>query len=282
MKMSSLAQIVLAAALAAGAAAAGEWDPVSGYGDNSLGGGMESFRQTMSRASEQISSTMKAGAGKKLVCIDPGHPSPFNSGYEKQNGTTETHINWVVAEKLKKALEGKGVRVMMTKSEERQLVDNQDRAVMSNKAADKFFEENSGGVALVVHLHCDTGPHNGFAVYYPDRKGKYTGVSGDEPNIGFTGPTVGIQESSKQLAGAVESAMSGRLSGKVKSNGVKGDSKTAVGGRQGALTFSIFSKIPTITVEMVTLSSKRDVEFIKTESGQQQMAQAIADGLIGY
>jgi N-acetylmuramoyl-L-alanine amidase len=87
-----------------------------------------------------------------------------------------------------------------------------------------------------------------------------------------------VQSSSRSLADKVLSAMEGKLSGKLKNLGVKGDSKTAVGSRQGALTVSIFSKIPTVTIEMVTLSNAADAEFIKSEKGQQLMAEAIAAG----
>jgi N-acetylmuramoyl-L-alanine amidase len=55
-----------------------------------------------------------------------------------------------------------------------------------------------------------------------------------------------------------------------------------VGASQGALTFSIFSRIPTITIEMVVLSNKGDAAYIKTEAGQQKMAEAIAAGITAY
>jgi len=42
------------------------------------------------------------GGEPPVVCIDPGHPSEVNSGMTVQNGTTETHIDWVVAQQLQK------------------------------------------------------------------------------------------------------------------------------------------------------------------------------------
>ena len=64
--------------------------------------------------------------------------------------------------------------------------------------------------------------------------------------------------------------------------GVRGDSRTQVGANQGALTFSIFSKIPTITIEMAVLTNPRDARFIKSEEGQEKTAQAIAAGILLY
>ena len=63
---------------------------------------------------------------------------------------------------------------------------------------------------------------------------------------------------------------------------MRGDSKTQVGSNQGALTFSIFSKIPTITIEMAVLTNKHDAAFIKSDAGQEKMAQALAAGILLY
>ena len=64
--------------------------------------------------------------------------------------------------------------------------------------------------------------------------------------------------------------------------GIKGDSKTAVGARQGALTGSIFSEIPVITVEMVVITDPEQEAFIASETGQERMAEAIATGIAAY
>jgi N-acetylmuramoyl-L-alanine amidase len=68
----------------------------------------------------------------------------------------------------------------------------------------------------------------------------------------------------------------------LKDGGVRGDSRTLVGSRQGALTGSIFSEVPVVLVEMVVLSNARDAAFIKSASGQALMARAIADGIVRY
>jgi N-acetylmuramoyl-L-alanine amidase len=63
---------------------------------------------------------------------------------------------------------------------------------------------------------------------------------------------------------------------------VRGDSRTAVGEKQGALTGSVFSEVPVVLIEMVTLSNKHDAAFIKDAAGQSLMAQAIASGIARY
>lgn len=195
-----------------------------------------------------------------VVCIDPGHPSEINSGYTVQNGTTETHVDWVVAKRLERLLQDKGFRVVLTKSSERQHVRNKVRALIANRA----------GAAMMVRLHCDSSASHGFAVYYPDRAGTHEGVTGPGPQV---------RAQSKLAAEDVAAEMERHLAGRVRNEGVKGDSQTLIGGKQGALTGSIFSKVPVITIEMVVLSNRADAEFIKTPSGEQQMASAIAAGI---
>jgi len=61
--------------------------------------------------------------------------------------------------------------------------------------------------------------------------------------------------------------------------GIKWDSETFVGSRQGALTGSIFSTIPVVTVEMVVITQPEDEAFIASPEGQETMAGAIFAGI---
>ena len=210
-----------------------------------------------------IMSREMADATKPIVCIDPGHPSEVSSGAELQNGTTEVHIAWMVSLKLQKALQAQGCKVVLTKSKEDELVKNKERAQIANAA----------GAALMIRLHCDATADSGYALYYPDRQGTKEGV---------TGPTPEVMQRSQQAAEAIHAAMANLLTGVLKDGGVRGDSKTLIGSKQGALTGSIFSQVPVVTIEMVVLSNTSDAAFIKSKSGQQQMAQALAAGVMKF
>ena len=76
--------------------------------------------------------------------------------------------------------------------------------------------------------------------------------------------------------------MRSRLDGLLKYGEFAGDLKTLIGSRQGALTGSIFWQVPVVTIEMVVLSNAMDAKFIKSEAGQQNMAEAIAAGIKEY
>jgi len=200
---------------------------------------------------------------RPVIVIDPGHPSEVSSGATVQNGTSEVHIAWLVAQRLATLLKAKGYRAVMTKSSERQMVTNIERAEIANRVH----------ASLAVRLHCDASSDSGYAIYYPDRLGTAHGK---------TGPSDDVMRRSGAAAESLHVSLARILGGRLKDGGVRGDSKTAVGEKQGALTGSIFSEVPVALVEMVTLSNKRDAGFIKGRAGRALMAEAIADGIIRY
>jgi N-acetylmuramoyl-L-alanine amidase len=208
---------------------------------------------------------VKTISARTIVCIDPGHPSEVASGKNIQNGTSEAHTDWAVATKLREALEARGYEVVMTKESEEELVRNKDRALVANRAQ----------ASLMIRLHCDASAERGFAVYYPDRQGR--------AKDGTTGPGSGVIEESRRAAEAVHTGLVEGLSDALNDNGVRTDFQTKVGREQGgALTGSIFSDVPVVTIEMVVLSDGADAEFIKTDEGQRRMADAIARGIERY
>ena len=214
-------------------------------------------------AATKSAAKSQTGGGAAVVCIDPGHPSEVSSGAEEQNGTSEVYVAWAGALKLKALLEARGYRVCLTKGEERQLVENRARAEAANRER----------AALVVRLHCDASTESGFAVYYPDRRGTAQGT---------TGPSPAVIEASRRAAEAVHAGMAAGLADVLRDGGVRGDSRTLVGSRQGALTGSIFSEVPVVTVEMVVLSNAADAAFIKEDAGRERMARALADGIARF
>jgi N-acetylmuramoyl-L-alanine amidase len=219
-------------------------------------------------AASKAAGPAKAGSAdstRTVVCIDPGHPSEVASGQNVQNGTSEAHVDWAVATKLRESLEARGYEVVLTKTAEGELVKNKDRALVANRAR----------AALMIRLHCDASTERGFAVYYPDRQGR--------AKDGTTGPARDVIEESRRAAEAVHQGLAEGLQGALNDNGVRTDYQTKVGREQGgALTGSIFSEVPVVTIEMVVLSDAADAEFIKTEEGQRRMAESIADGVARF
>ena len=196
---------------------------------------------------------------QKTVCIDPGHPSEVGVGTQGKR-LTELHANWTIALRLRDLLVRDGYRVVLTKKSEREYVKNHRRAEIANGAK----------ADLLVRLHCDASPRPGFAVYYPDRQGTAEGVKG---------PTLDLIKRTAPLARRFHAALAAGLKGELKDQGLMSDVKTAVGGKQGALTGSIFSRVPVVLVEMATITLKHDEAFMLSESGGRRMAEALEAGV---
>jgi N-acetylmuramoyl-L-alanine amidase len=186
-----------------------------------------------------------------------------SSGATLQNGTTEVHVAWLVAQRVARLLRAQGYSVFMTKAAEQTNVANVERARIGNSAK----------AALVVRLHCDASSDSGYAIYHPDRQGTAHGR---------TGPSEAVMRASAAAAESIHVSMARLLARQLKDGGVRGDSRTAIGEQQGALTGSIFSEVPVVLVEMVTLTNAHDAAFIKQPKGQSLMAQAIANGVARY
>ncbi len=199
----------------------------------------------------------------RTICIDPGHPSETSAGTSGPSGVTENHINWVIAGKLKSVLEADGATVVMTKQSENEKVTNRRRAEIANAAS----------ADIMIRLHCDAASSSGFSIYYPDQQGTKYGV---------TGPTQSVIDGSRAAVTPFYEGMKAILSGVLNGRGIHGDSATYVGSRQGALTGSIFSHVPTLTIEMVVLTQASDEAFIKADAGQSTMVEALKSGLEHY
>ncbi|WP_170291690.1 N-acetylmuramoyl-L-alanine amidase family protein [Heliobacterium mobile] len=204
---------------------------------------------------------------KTVLCIDPGHPSDGDDGLTVQHGLREADVTLQVGQRLASILEKKyGFQVILTRQDKETIVSNQARARKANEAQ----------AALFFRLHCDSEPsekRTGFAVYYPDRQGTVDGV---------TGPSTVVIEKSRVAAEAIHQELAEGMGEQLKDNGVRTDAQTYIGGKQGALTGSIYSQVPVALVEMVFLSNQRDAQFIGSPEGQERMADSLAKGIVKF
>ncbi len=132
---------------------------------------------------------------------------------------------------------------------------------------------NQAHAAIMVRLHTDTGRGSGFTLYYPDRQATKNGR---------TGPSLEVIRRSRQAADCLHAGMAQALASALRDNGVKGESATYIGKKQGALTGSIYSEVPSVTVEMIFLSNPSDARYLNSPAGRHAMAEALAVGIAGY
>lgn len=195
-----------------------------------------------------------------IIAIDPGHPSETSGGCA-HHGLKEVDICWEVALKLEKLIAADpDLYPVKTKIAVNTKVTNKRRAEIANQT-------NS---AILIRLHCDSGKGTGCTVYYPDKPGSKKGV---------TGPSSEVIAQSKIAAKCMNIGLKKILAKHLKINSIRTDSMTYVGSKQGALTGSIFSKVPAIVVEMVYLNNASDAAFIKETKGQNLIANGILAGI---
>jgi N-acetylmuramoyl-L-alanine amidase len=191
----------------------------------------------------------------QTICIDPGHPSEVGKGSSGKK-ISELEAVWLIGSRVAKRLEELGYRVVMTKTKQEELVKNRRRAEIANESK----------ADLMVRLHCDGAGSTGFAVYWPSKQGTAQGR---------TGPSQEVIERTSKLVPVFHKELAAALKGKLRDNGLKGDEKTLIGSRQGALTGSIFSEVPVLLVEMVDLTNPSDDAFIASRAGQDLYVEAL-------
>jgi N-acetylmuramoyl-L-alanine amidase len=195
---------------------------------------------------------------KPVICIDPGHPSENGVGTQGKE-VTEVQLVWDLGVEAGKRLRGLGYSVVFTKSKVGEKVTNARRAEIANEAK----------ANLLLRLHADAGNHSGWATFYPDRKGT-VGKS--------TGPSDAVIKSSTAAAKAFHPAAIKALGGVLKDAGLKTDRATNIGGKQGALTGSILSKVPVLLVEVCVLTNPSDEKVAKSKEGREAMVNALVAG----
>lgn len=181
-----------------------------------------------------------------VVCIDPGHAKATVGASGKH--LAEYKVCWLMAQKLRAELQQRGVTVVLTKRNQNEDVPNEMRAEIANR----------NRANLLLRLHCDAGRDSGIATFYPNRQGVRNGVRG---------PSREVMEASRADAFVFHAALIRSLQGALPNRGVRGDSQTAVGSKQGALTGSIYAQVPVLLVEMAVITNRRDEAFLASSNG---------------
>lgn len=202
-----------------------------------------------------------------IVCIDPGHQAkgdpkgePIAPGSSQKkarvaSGTTgvatkkpEYVVNREAALILKRLLEEKGYKVVMTREVDEVNVSNVERAKIANDAK----------ADMTIRLHCDSinnGGKTGAVLIVPSKTGRHTQA---------------IYEPSYQFAKCLEKSL--KASG-VKVNGVF---------ERGDMTGFNWSKVPVIIFEMGFMSNWNEDQMLSDASYQTKLMTAIITALEVY
>lgn len=200
---------------------------------------------------------------KKIIYLDPGHPSYFkngkiNWGAVSASGLREVEINLQVGKILKIKLENCGLEVYLSRSNNNTPLDNVARI---NDA----FKKNA---SFVLRLHCDQNTlnnitKNGLRTFFPPPQAK------------------NIHTVSLKAARIIHSAIINKT--QLHDNGIVDDREANIDSKIGMLIGTREAdkyKIPTILIEMVYLSNPENSRWIAKRENQILMAEGICEGII--
>lgn len=112
-----------------------------------------------------------ADAGKISVIVDAGHGDP-DGGTVGTSGTVEKDINLAIAQKLQEVLEGKGIRVVMTREGDSGLQDAGATTIREMKRSDMnkrldIMKKSNADLFLSIHMNSfANGSVNGLHIFY--------------------------------------------------------------------------------------------------------------------
>jgi N-acetylmuramoyl-L-alanine amidase len=113
-------------------------------------------------------------SGKKTILIDPGHGG-YDGGADGKGGTKEKDINLKISLKLRDTLIEQGYNVVMTRDEDKALLNNGPRTT-TKKAQDmanrcKIKSETNPDLFISIHQnHFPQGKYYGAQVWYSGNK----------------------------------------------------------------------------------------------------------------
>ncbi|MFC6860894.1 N-acetylmuramoyl-L-alanine amidase family protein [Zunongwangia atlantica] len=219
-----------------------------------------------------------------VVVLDAGHggKDPGNMG----NGYKEKDIALSIVLKVGKELESRGIKVVYTRSTD-VFIPLMERGQIANDAeADLFVSvhcnshssQASGTETFVLGLNrnetnFEVAKRENSVIYMEeDYKVTYNGFDPNSPES-FIGMTLMQEEYLNQsilLADLIQKKFTNDL--QRKNRGVK----------EGALIVLHQTYMPSVLVEVGFLTNNSEGAFLNSGSGQNKMASAIVDGILGY
>ncbi len=191
----------------------------------------------------------------KKIIIDAGHGG-FDGGASAADGTVEKDINLLIAQKVCAMLRFNGYDVIMTRTEDTGTEDDESQAIAKRKKSDlsnrlQIMKDNPDAIFVSIHLNkFTTSAANGAQVFY----------------------TKNYKEA-YSLAQSVQQSVT---------NLIQPENTRVV--KQGTSSTYLLKNaaVPAIIVECGFLSNKQELEKLKSDDYQSQMAFAIASGIMDY
>ncbi len=190
----------------------------------------------------------------KVIVIDAGHGNP-DGGAVGNTGTIEADINLKIALKLQKVLEESGAVVILTRSDENGIYDNEEESIGKKKVSDiknrvKIGNKSSADIFVSIHLNkLEQKQYDGWQTFYKK--------SSDD---------------GKKLAECIQNALNENMD--------KENNRIAKNIDNVYIIKNV--EIPTTIVECGFLSNYEEEEKLKKEEYQDKLAYGIYIGIMNY
>ncbi len=185
------------------------------------------------------------------IAVDAGHGGYDGGAVGRVSGVPEKGLNLDVARRLEKLLRAQGADVVMTRTGDYALCDEDPpirKKLQDMQRRAEIIRLNDADMVLSIHMN------------------EYAGRSESGPQVFYReGCPAG-----RLLAGAVQEAMIRELK--------PGKERTALGGDYYILTLGV----PSVLVECGFLSNREEEAKLMLEDYRQQVAQAVAQGVLDW
>lgn len=189
--------------------------------------------------------------GTPVVIVDAGHGEP-DGGAVGVNGTLEKDINLAISKKIEEALDGKDIRVIMTRTGDLGLFESYDGTLREKKREDmntrlSIMKKSGADLFLSIHMNSfESKNATGLHVFYAENHKEVQGLAEN------------IQERISEITGA-------------KTHAVKTADKS--------LFLMKNPPIPAILVECGFISNPDEEKKLNDEDYQSRVAWAIAEAV---
>ena len=190
----------------------------------------------------------------KVIVIDAGHGTP-DGGAVGGNGTVESEINLKIALKLQKLLEESGATVVLTRSDENGIYDNEEDSIGKKKVSDiknrvKIGNESTADIFVSIHLNkLEQTQYDGWQTFYKKDS-----------------------EDGKKLAECIQGALNENIE--------KENNRIAKSIDNVYIIKNV--EIPTTIVECGFLSNYEEEKNLKDDKYQDRLAYGVYIGIMNY
>ncbi len=212
----------------------------------------------------------------RTIAVDAGHGGD-DEGARGAEGTLEKNLTLAVARRLKNAVEGRlGIRVLLTRDEDRAVPIDERSAIANNSKADLFISLHAnaamraGPNGASVHVAAFADVEGARASLAPERVPAFGGTLRDIELVPWNLAQIRYLEQSTVIAGIIEQALTGR---------VKLDGRSPVPAPYRVLESA---NMPAVLIEMGYLTNPDQEKAMAGAEFQNALVQAIIDGIVTF